>query len=365
VENLTHSLVGGLLAQTAFGRKLRYATPTLVIAANLPDADAITALWGGTTALKYHRGLTHSLIGIVAEAAILGALSFIIVRRSKDREHLSFVQILLPIFVALLSHPLLDWTNSYGIRPWLPWNGHWYYGDIVFIADPWLWLILGGGLFLVTSRNRLQVSGWACLAIILSLIVVVGIPSRQTSFTAYIKLAWVIGLALVVALRLAVGSTRLRSVPPIALAAMILYWSCLLLFHRQMIANITASPIGPTGPTRIYALATPANPFVWTCIADTGETVYQVDSSVFQNPDWGNSRRFPKEASDEMIEKMRSTETGKVFLDFARAYSSKVTHEPDGYSVTLRDLRFGLSMYARFNEKSEIVSSGLGEKPNS
>src|SRR5206468_1551196 len=102
----------------------------------------------------------------------------------------------------------------------------------------------------------------------------------------------------------------------------------------------------------------------WNSIAETRTTVYQVNSSVFQNPDWGNATRFPKEASDEMIDKMRSTETGKVFLDFARACSSKVTREPDGYIVTLRDLRFGLAMYARFNERSEVVSSGLGEKPN-
>jgi len=365
VENLTHSLVGGLLAQTPLGQKLRYATPTLIIAANLPDADAITALWGGTTALKYHRGITHSLAGIVVEAALLGGLAYIFERRSENRERTGFLQVLLPIFIALLSHPLLDWTNSYGIRPWLPWNGHWYYGDIVFIADPWLWLVLGGGLFLVASKLRVQIAAWVFLAAILALVVLFTSLAGPSNFSPYIKTAWLIGLTCIVLIRLCIKPSSLRLAPVIALITMLVYWGMLSVLHGFAVRNAELSSRVLDGRTRVYSLAVPANPFVWNSIAETHTSVYPVNSFVFKNPDWANATRFPKEASDEMIDKMRLIETGQVFLDFARAYSSKVAREPDGYTVTLRDLRFGLSMYARFNERSEIVSSGLGEKPKS
>ena len=363
MENLTHSLVGGLLAQTALGRKLRYATPTLVIAANLPDADAITVFWGRTTALKHHRGITHSLAGIVGEAFILGGLAFLIERlsnrNSNKSQSLGFFQVFLPILVALLTHPLLDWTNNYGVRPWLPWNGDWYYGDIVFIADPWLWLILGGGLFMVASRNRLQISGWVFLLLVLSLIVLVGIPGRPTNFSVYVKTVWFIGVALMIALRTFVKATGLRSAPIIALLTMIGYWGLLLFLHGQTLKNANVSSAIMNGPSQITALPTPTNPFVWTCLAETPNTIYQINSSVFQNPDWVNATRSSKEASSEMIDKIRTTETGHVFLDFARIFSSTVVRDSDGYTVTLRDLRFGLTMNARFNARLEIVSSSF------
>ena len=44
------------------------------------------------------------------------------------------------------SHLLLDFTNSYGIRPLWPWWPKWYAWDIVFIIEPVLLSVLIGGL---------------------------------------------------------------------------------------------------------------------------------------------------------------------------------------------------------------------------
>ena len=46
----------------------------------------------------------------------------------------------------MLTHPVLDWLNNYGIRLLMPFSPRWFYGDAVFIIDPWLWLALGGAL---------------------------------------------------------------------------------------------------------------------------------------------------------------------------------------------------------------------------
>jgi len=47
------------------------------------------------------------------------------------------------IALALASHIPLDALNSYGVHPFYPLDSSWYYGDAVFIFEPWLWMVLG------------------------------------------------------------------------------------------------------------------------------------------------------------------------------------------------------------------------------
>ena len=54
----------------------------------------------------------------------------------------------------MLSHVALDLLNNYGVRLLMPFSGRWFYGDSVFIIDPWLWLILGTGVWRSWSRHR-------------------------------------------------------------------------------------------------------------------------------------------------------------------------------------------------------------------
>src|SRR5207244_8174094 len=64
MDNLTHTLTGVALSQAGLNRKTRYATLALVIGSNLPDVDIVTRLAGSATYLKYHRGITHSVLGV-------------------------------------------------------------------------------------------------------------------------------------------------------------------------------------------------------------------------------------------------------------------------------------------------------------
>jgi inner membrane protein len=63
-------------------------------------------------------------------------------------------QLLLLSAAAVLSHPMLDTLNTYGVRWLMPFSGRWFYGDVLFIVDPWLWLMLGGSLVWAWSRRR-------------------------------------------------------------------------------------------------------------------------------------------------------------------------------------------------------------------
>src|SRR5690606_1230143 len=70
-------------------------------------------------------------------------------------------QILLLAFLGVLSHPFLDWLNSYGLRWLMPFDGRWFYGDALFIVDPWLWLALLLGLALARRRASTKPPQWA------------------------------------------------------------------------------------------------------------------------------------------------------------------------------------------------------------
>ena len=54
-------------------------------------------------------------------------------------------------FIAILTHPSLDWLNNYGVRLLMPVSDRWFYGDAVFIVDPWLWGILAAGVMLASA----------------------------------------------------------------------------------------------------------------------------------------------------------------------------------------------------------------------
>jgi inner membrane protein len=55
--------------------------------------------------------------------------------------------------VAVASHLALDWTNNYGVHPFWPLSNRWYYGDAVFIVEPWLWAVSVPTL-LLAARHR-------------------------------------------------------------------------------------------------------------------------------------------------------------------------------------------------------------------
>jgi inner membrane protein len=156
LDNLTHSLVGAVLGRAGLKRLTPYAMPALIVSANLPDIDSFVArLWGQET-IAAHRGFTHGLGGLatmpfLAAAIILIGQRF---RPSKDGR-VRLGGLLLACFLGTLSHPLLDFATSYGTRLLEPFSHRWFYGDTLFIMDPWIWLMLILGLEMSWRAERL------------------------------------------------------------------------------------------------------------------------------------------------------------------------------------------------------------------
>ncbi|MEO5741292.1 MAG: metal-dependent hydrolase [Vicinamibacterales bacterium] len=149
MDNITHSLVGVTLADLAMGnRGAKGQRPLFVgagiIAANLPDIDLaytrITTFPLGY--LLHHRGHTHTFagLGVLALAMMSAYWWFPSVRTMRLSLRLRFW---LLVAIALASHLALDSLNSYGVHPFYPFDNTWYFGDAVFILEPWIWLTLG------------------------------------------------------------------------------------------------------------------------------------------------------------------------------------------------------------------------------
>jgi inner membrane protein len=156
VDNLTHSLVGALLGRMGLKRLSPRAMPALIISANLPDIDSFIAPLFGAEPIAVHRGFTHGVGGWFTMPFLAVAIILLWERFRPGKEGpIKLGGLLFACFLGTLSHPALDFLNTYGTRIAEPLNHRWYYGDTLFIMDPWIWVMLILGLEMSWRAERL------------------------------------------------------------------------------------------------------------------------------------------------------------------------------------------------------------------
>ncbi len=155
MDNLTHSLVGVLLGEVGSRQAnlpRKAAVWTSVIASNLPDLDVVCNLVhdeGNLFYLLHHRGWTHSLLAVIP----LGVFSsFFGNKIGNNHKKLSGKLILLGVLAAFL-HIAADYCNNYGVHPFSPFLNRWFYGDFLFIAEPFILFILIPYVFFRTQSQ--------------------------------------------------------------------------------------------------------------------------------------------------------------------------------------------------------------------
>lgn len=142
-----------MLGRTGLKRLTGRAMPTLIIAANSPDVDAFAGLLGGH-GLAVRRGITHGPLAMLVLPVLLTGLVMAWNRWRPAAEPVKPGALLFLAFVGTLSHPALDWLNTYGIRLLEPFSSRWFHGDTLFIIDPWIWIALILGLELSWRAER-------------------------------------------------------------------------------------------------------------------------------------------------------------------------------------------------------------------
>jgi inner membrane protein len=351
MDNLTHSLVGLVAAKAGLERLSPMATTVCVLAANAPDLDILTTLGGKWFYLHNHRGITHSIVGTLLLALLIPALFYtgdLILARIRKREpRLKFRGLLIASLILSASHPLMDWTNNYGVRPLLPWNGQWFYGDLVFIVDPWLWLALGGAAFLLISKRFWQISLWAVLALILTgLVLFLPLQNAGLLHPNIFRVLWIaVIFGLIIIKKTKLVARWGSNIAALALTLVVVYWGGLAIAHSaaltqaQTIAQQLSTENGET-LNRVAAMPTLADPFRWQCVADTDRSVYRF---FINNGSLSELNRFEKPQGKEAEAMARASwdERARIFLDFARFPAARVDGDClSGLLVQFADLRY-------------------------
>lgn len=352
MDNLTHSLIGLAAAKAGLEKLSPGATALCVVAANIPDADVVTLIGGRWTYLHHHRGITHSIAGTIALALLVPLIFYLvdklIARLRKRRPAVKLRGLLIASLLVTATHPFMDWTNNYGIRPLLPWSSRWFYGDFVFIIDPFIWIILGGAAFLVTAKSKKRIAGWLILAIIPTYVVMFASRGAVSSATV-VRILWFAALvALVVLFMRDAGKRWGARIPLTGLGIASMYLAGLFLIHAVVARDAQAEglKIATANGERaleVAAMPTAANPFEWLCVVETEKAAYRFYVSLLGKHD-GNPTRHPKPEAlnTPAVAQAVDDNRARVFLDFARFPVVRVVGE-DCLTQTLvqfADLRY-------------------------
>src|ERR1041385_2629140 len=116
MDPFTHRLGGLTTAKAGLERLSPLATTVCVLAANSPDSDIVVGLTSDRwNYLHHHRGITHSIVGVIALAIIVPTLVWLAEHgwaRLRKRDAKSrYRALLLVSAIVTATHPLMDWTN--------------------------------------------------------------------------------------------------------------------------------------------------------------------------------------------------------------------------------------------------------------
>jgi inner membrane protein len=262
-----------------------------------------------------------------------------------------FWPLLLVTFLICATHPVLDWTNNYGIRPLLPWDGRWFYGDLVFIVDPWIWLFGGGCVFLATSFSKVQLVVWFLLAILFSAVLILFLQRSHIDGIGILLALWFSGVVGFAALRAKAGNRIGRLASAICLIAIVFYWCGLAVVHWQAmrraeeaILSIKQDPNERV--VKIAVMPTFADPRNWLCVAQTNSATYKFPvrlGNSGRQASTSRAIRYSQVAEDQAMAVAKASEDprAKILLGFARFPAEVVEGDClTGLLVQFADLRY-------------------------
>src|SRR4030095_3892424 len=341
MDNLTHSLVGLTAAKAGLDTLSPGVTTLCVLAANAPDSDVFVGLFADRwTLLHHHRGITHSIIGTICLAVVLPLLFYaidrLLARFRNGAPEVNLRGLLIASAIVAPTHPLLDWLNNYGVRPLLPWDSRWAVGDLIYIVDPFVWLLLGCAAFQLTSRTRFQRVCWAAVALFLTGLVAFG-PARSTELShpnALLGL-WIAFLVFSVFLFLKNAEQRWHSKIAIAGFALLVGYCVFLTFTHRIAVSIARDQAlaiareNKEAIARFAVMPTLANPFRWDCAFTTNGATYRFRLGLIDRVQQDSLVRYPVPTGtlQTALQQISQDRRVKIFLDFARFPVARVRDE--------------------------------------
>jgi inner membrane protein len=330
LDPLAHTLFGAALAETGLKRRSRYATATLIVGANLPDVDAVAMLWGSDTALFFRRGWSHGIVAMVVLPLLLAAAVWLWHRwRGGGRDDgppLRPGAIVALSYVGVLSHPLLDWLNTYGVRLLMPFDDRWFYGDTLFIIDPWVWLLAATGVVLARSRSASAVGGWLLLGALTSVLIV-----TTDMVSMPVKALWLMGVAALVLLRGSRPGTALTvGIARGSFATLVIYVCAA--YGLARVAETAAAANYPA-PLQAQSNPIPGIPHAHRVVL-VYENAYRIAYCD------GRTLDVPRMSPDPVVQAAKADPAIRGFVNWMRYPYWEVAEAGDGWTVTFFDLRY-------------------------
>jgi inner membrane protein len=229
-------------------------------------------------------------------------------------------------FLAVWTHPLLDWLNTYGVRLLMPFDGRWFYGDTLFIIEPWFWLLAASGVVLARSSTRGAAAAWMMLALLAS-VLVLGTDVASPA----VKLVWCAGIALIAALAWrrpawAPGQRLARA----GLAALLLYIGVTYGFARAAEARAARRFAGVT--------EVQSNPVPGSLLQ---HRMVLVDDDRYRViAEDGTLHELSRPEPDAVVRAAMASPSIRGFINWSRFPYSTVEEEADHWVVRIRDLRY-------------------------
>jgi len=155
MDSLSQAALGAAIGLAVMGRRTRpwKAAAVGALVATLPDLDAFYDHGDPISNMTYHRANSHALFW-----QTVASLPIAVVAAKGLREMHDFWRWWLTVWLALVTHALLDWTTVYGTQLLLPFTDTPFAIGSMFIIDPLytLPLLIGIALALRWTDSR----GW-------------------------------------------------------------------------------------------------------------------------------------------------------------------------------------------------------------
>jgi inner membrane protein len=314
MDNLTHTAIGLFLSRAGLNRRTPLATPILLVAANAPDIDIVSAAGGALNYLHFHRHLTHSFFLM----PVMAALSVLLVRLIA-RKPVQWVWAFVAALIGVGSHLALDWTNVYAIRLLLPFSGRWLSSDLSNVFDIWIWVV---ALLSVAAPflGRL-------------------VNSEITSSAAKPR-------------------AHGRGFAWFALLFVLLYDGGRAVLHQQAVATLSSRVYQDESPLRVVAVPDAFNPWLWRGIVETSGLYAVADVDLHSEFDPERATIFHKPEADPAIEAARRDPTFARFLEFAQYPLWRVSPAPEPDTakiVEVADMRLGFSTHAIVTNRLQVI----------
>ena len=355
MDNLAHALVGGVLGRAVADRHLPRAALIGMIAANAPDwtEPFIGLRLGGDLAdyLVLHRGITHALVSALVQIVALTLLIGLGVRWWSRRsggggKPPPWGSLAACVGIALVSHLFMDWQGSYGLRPFLPWNGRWYYGDWVAIVDVFFWLLPLMALAWGSERHWVPLAAVVVTGGLMTVVVV-----RRAELVATWVLAAYAGLWVLASIgwvRYWFGPVGRRRAAALAVLILALYSAAQGLLVQPRRAEVRQAARQRFGDGAAWAaLTVVGHPFTWEAISASRDTV--------AGDDWRLPRHLDVPVAQRAI---RETPEGRAMEQFARFLVAEVDSTA-GLTVYVFDARYARSG----REDWAALSVSVGRRP--